>query len=141
VAVVANTGQSSSNITTSTTRLLTKALYFDKVYSMFTDKTTVWSSDTARQLVEALVAINTMTAMQNFLRDAMTEKEIIEISSRLEAARLLIDGKKYTEIVAQTKLSSRTVARISIWLKDGCNGYATALQAIHHDHIPPVRAE
>jgi TrpR-related protein YerC/YecD len=104
-------------------------------------KATVWRSDTARQLAEALVAIDSTKDMQNFLRDVMTEKEIIEISVRLEAARMLTNGKKYTEIVAKTKLSSRTVARISEWLQNGCNGYQAALSVIHHDHILPARAE
>lgn len=79
--------------------------------------------------------------MRNFLRDVMTEKEIIEISARLEAARMLTNGDKYTEIIKQTKLSSRTVARISEWLKDGCNGYSKVINQIpnHQKHIPPVR--
>jgi TrpR-related protein YerC/YecD len=108
---------------------------------MSNNKTTVWRSDTARQLAEALTAIDSVTEMQNFLRDVMTEKEITEISSRLEAARMLTDGKKYTEIVAKTKLSSRTVARISDWLQNGCNGYQVALNVTHHDHILPARAD
>jgi TrpR-related protein YerC/YecD len=120
---------------------LTISLYFDKVYSMSDDKTTVWESKTAQQFAEALLAIDDMQLLQNFLRDVMTEKEIIEISSRLEAARMLQAGSKYTDIVAQTKLSSRTVARISDWMKNGCNGYASVLsQTSHHGHIPPARA-
>lgn len=103
------------------------------------NKTTVWHQDSARQLAEALFAIGDIKTMRNFLRDVMTEKEITEISSRLEAARLLRQGEKYTDIVAKTKLSSRTVARISEWLKDGCGGYASVLNqtANHHDHLPP----
>jgi TrpR-related protein YerC/YecD len=110
---------------------------------MSDNKTTIWKSDIARQFAEALVAIDSTTDMQNFLRDVMTEKEIIEISARLEAARMLTDGKKYTEIVAITKLSSRTVARISEWLQNGCKGYETVLESInqHHTHIPPARAD
>lgn len=109
---------------------------------MSDNKTTVWRSDTARQLAEALVAIESTAEMQNFLRDVMTEKEIVEISARLEAARMLTEGKKYTEIVAKTKLSSRTVARISEWLQNGCNGYQVALKTVnHHSHILPARAD
>ncbi len=79
--------------------------------------------------------------MRNFLRDVMTDKEIAEISSRLEAARMLESGSTYDEIVARTKLSSRTIARISEWMKSGCGGYAAALKIINHNnHIPPVRA-
>ena len=108
---------------------------------MSTDKTTIWQSETARQLAEALTAIDNQQTMQDFLRDVMTEKEIAEISARLEAAKMLQAGSKYTDIVAKTKLSSRTVARISDWLKNGCNGYQAALNAIHHDHILLARAD
>jgi TrpR-related protein YerC/YecD len=108
---------------------------------MLNDNTKIWESDTARQLSEVLAAIDSNNEMQNFLRDVLTEKEITEISSRLEAARMLTEGKKYTDILAKTKLSSRTVARISDWLQNGCNGYKTALSVTHHDHILPADAE
>jgi TrpR-related protein YerC/YecD len=103
----------------------------------------VWNDAKAQQLVAALLSISDRSIMQNFLRDVMTEKEIIEISARFEAARMLTEGKKYTEIVATTKLSSRTVARISEWLQNGCNGYQAAFKAInhHHSHILPARAD
>lgn len=120
---------------------MTAPLYFDKVTSML-NKTAVWRQDSARQLAEALVAIDNIDTMRNFLRDVMTEQEILEIGSRLEAARMLRSGEKYTDIVAKTKLSSRTVARISEWLKDGCGGYASVLSqtaAAHHGHVPPER--
>lgn len=106
-------------------------------------ETTVWQSPTALQLAEVLIAIDSTQDMQNFLRDIMTEKEIIEISARLEAARMLTDGKKYTEIVATTKLSSRTIARISEWLQNGCNGYQAALKTVtpHYDHLQPARVD
>lgn len=96
----------------------------------------------SRQFAEALIAIDDIQVMQDFLRDVMTAKEITEISSRLEAAKMLRQGKKYTEVVERTKLSSRTVARISDWMQNGCGGYNIALDAIsvHHDHIPPARA-
>jgi TrpR-related protein YerC/YecD len=104
---------------------------------------TVWESDQAQQLVEALLSIEKPKTMQNFLRDVMTEKEIIEISARLEAARMLTTGETYTAITKKTKLSSRTVARISDWLKDGCDGYQAVIKSVnaHHAHMPPVRAE
>jgi TrpR-related protein YerC/YecD len=110
---------------------------------MSDDKTRVWNSNSAQQLAEALVDINDKQDMQNFLRDLMTEKEITEISARLEAARMLTEGKKYTEITKRTKLSSRTVARISDWLNNGCNGYSVGLRTInqHHNHMLPASAE
>lgn len=109
---------------------------------MSSDKTTIWRSDIAQQLADALLAIDSLELMENFLRDVMTEKEITEISARLEAARMLQSGSTYVAIVAKTKLSSRTVARISDWMQNGCSGYQLVLNQINdHSHISPVRAE
>ncbi|MNX10327.1 Trp repressor protein [compost metagenome] len=103
---------------------------------------TLWQSDSTRQLVATFTRIDDEKTMQDFLRDVMTEKEIMEIAARLEAARMLRAGETYTKIIQQTKLSSRTIARISEWLQNGQGGYAAALDqpTAHHDHIPPARA-
>lgn len=100
----------------------------------------VWDSDAANELVDILIGLRNKTEMKMFVRDVMTEKEIIEIGSRLQAARMLTNGEKYTDIADKTKLSSRTIARISDWMKQGCGGYAVALNK-HHDHILPASAE
>lgn len=95
----------------------------------------VWTSPTARQFARTLVQIKDVKTMETFLRDVMTEKEIIEISSRLEAARMLQNGARYTEVIAKTNLSSRTIARISTWLQNGKGGYKAALN--HHRPSKP----
>jgi len=101
----------------------------------------VWNNDLTQQLATVLSSIDDIDSMQNFLRDVMTKKEITEIGARLEAAQMLRKGAKYTEIVTATKLSSRTVARISDWLQNGTGGYDTALEiaSTHHAHLPPAR--
>ena len=102
----------------------------------------VWENDQTRQFVDVILAIDDAKTMQNLMRDVMTEKEISEMSARFEAAKMLRNGAKYTDIIAATKLSSRTVARISDWLQNGTGGYDAVLEIAsrHHDHIPPARA-
>ena len=103
---------------------------------------TIWENDSTQQLVAALSLISDVKTTQNFLRDIMTEKEITEMSARLQAAKMLKDGATYAEIAAKTKLSSRTISRISGWLQNGAGGYEAALDVIelhHHAHIPPAR--
>lgn len=103
----------------------------------------VWNTPEAQQFVEALLLIADKKQLQNFLGDVMTEKEITEISARLEAAKMLSCGETYTDIVKATKLSSTTVARISSWMQNGYGGYAKTLNLLssHHDHTLPARAE
>jgi TrpR-related protein YerC/YecD len=109
---------------------------------MSKDTRKLWRSGTAQQLAGALTGIVDEQVMKNFLSDILTEREIVEIGARLEAARMLSNGERYTDIIKQTKLSSRTVARISDWLQNGCNGYQAVLETIsNHDHISPARAE
>ena len=94
----------------------------------------VWEEEYTLQFAEVLVLIDDSTIMKNFLRDVMTEKEIIEISARLQAAKMLQEGIKYTEIIEKTRLSSRTIARISDWMQNGKGGYASALQLTSEHH-------
>lgn len=100
----------------------------------------IWNSEFTNDLAEALAGINNVSDMRRFMRDIMTEKEILEISSRLEAAKMLTCGDKYTDIVKQTKLSSRTVARISDWLQNGTGGYELVINK-HHAHTKPASAD
>lgn len=101
----------------------------------------IWQTEMCAQLAAVLTMIQDQKNMQLFLTDIMTPREIAEISARLEAARMLRAGCKYTDIIAQTKLSSRTVARISEWLREDNGGYSAAFKLIneHHEHMSPTR--
>lgn len=99
----------------------------------------IWNRPLPKQLLEALLVTARSEDLAGFLRDVMTEKEIIEIAARLEAARLLSDGVSYALVQEKTKLSSRTIARISLWLKQGNGGYSSALT--NHLHMSPDRAD
>ena len=101
-----------------------------------------WDYPYTADLVSVLVDINNKNTMQKFLRDVMTEKEIIELSARLQAAKMLLNGVKYTDIVKATKLSSRTVATISDWIANDTGGYQLALSTNkNHTHISPACAD
>lgn len=95
----------------------------------------VWNNKNTKQFAEVLCKIKDVKTMQNFLRDVMTEKEIIEISSRLKAAYMLNRQISYSEVIKETNLSSRTVARISEWLKNGCSGYIEAIKLINSHRL------
>lgn len=93
-------------------------------------KKDVWENEQAVILAKVLTQINDLDVMKNFMRDVMTDKEVAELSSRFKAAKMLIQGEKYAKIVEETKLSSRTVARISDWLKNGAGGYRQAVESV-----------
>lgn len=101
----------------------------------------IWNEERNARLSQVMANITDAPTMQHFLRDIMTEKEINEIAARLQAAAMLKNGDTYIAIVKQTGLSSRTLARISEWLKNGAKGYDAALTIAkkHHIHLSPAR--
>ncbi len=101
----------------------------------------IWSEASPSTFADVLTSIQDPQLMRAFLRDVMTEKEIIEISARLRAAEMLRQGATYVQIVRETKLSSRTIARISEWLQGGAGGYTAVLDSLTHAHVLPARAD
>lgn len=87
-----------------------------------------WNNDKTNELIHALLGLKTPAAMKSFLRDLLTEDEIIEFGKRWEAARMLAVGVPYNEISKAVGLSSRTVARVAQWLNKGEGGYKLALK-------------
>ena len=79
-------------------------------------------------LLETVLELRTKREARRFLRDLLTEDEIQMIVARWRVARSLDAGQSYREIESQTGLSSRTIARISRWLKRGEGGYRLALK-------------
>lgn len=87
----------------------------------------LWNRD-AQALLQALLMLQTPAEARKLLRDLMTEDEIRMIVARWRVARSLNVGHTYKQIEQRTGLSSRTIARISRWLKHGKGGYRKALQ-------------
>ncbi len=102
-----------------------------------------WNTKENKQLVSAMLALETVDEAKRFMRDLMTESEIEEFAKRLEAARLLSVTTPYNTITKNTGLSSTTVARISKWLNGSLGGYRLVLSRIipdtqHHHLSQPV---
>lgn len=87
-------------------------------------------------LITALLAVKNQAEMKKFLRDLLTEEEILEFSRRWQAAQMLQQRVPYSEIVAKTGLSSTTVARVAKWLKGGAGGYRLVLGRLSHHANP-----
>jgi TrpR-related protein YerC/YecD len=93
-----------------------------------------WTDEKKAQLIESILILKNADEAKRFLRDLMTESEIIEFSNRLETARLLSKNVQYGAITESTRLSSTTIARISKWLKGPLGGYRLVLNKLHHTH-------
>ena len=90
------------------------------------DPKQLWTRE-AGKLLDAVVSLRTRREAKRFLRDLMTEDEIRMVVDRWRVARMLHEGLPYKEIEERTGLSSRTIARISRWLRVGEGGYRSML--------------
>lgn len=83
-------------------------------------------------LMGVMTRLNSKNEAKRFLRDLLTEQEILEFANRWQVAQMLYSAIPYSEIVQKTGMSSTTIARISRWLKRGRGGYRLMLKRLHH---------
>lgn len=86
------------------------------------------SSQREQELWTAVLRLKTPAECQKFFGDLLTADEIVDFAKRWQVARMLFSGASYSTIQKETALSSRTIARISNWLKVGTGGYRLLLQ-------------
>jgi TrpR-related protein YerC/YecD len=91
-----------------------------------------------KELISAILLLKGVGEAKNFLRDLLTESELVEFSNRWKAARMLSEKISYVEVGKETGLSSTTVARVSKWLNTGKGGYKLMIKRImkniHHNN-------
>ena len=59
--------------------------------------------------------------------DLCTKKEVEKMAERLYAAKLLMEGKTYNQVIAQANISSATLSRVSRCVQYG-QGYSSLLK-------------
>ena len=79
-------------------------------------------------LFEAVLSLKTVEECYAFFEDACTIKEILDISQRLKAAKMLAAGANYADISRETGMSTATISRVSKCLEYGAGGYRLAIQ-------------
>jgi TrpR-related protein YerC/YecD len=97
-----------------------------------------WDNKKTEQLIQAFLALKNNTEAKRFLRDLLTEDEILEFGNRWLAAKMLSKNISYTAIRGKTGLSSRTIARISLWLNRGKGGYKLIINRLQKHHRDSV---
>ena len=82
------------------------------------------------ELCKAFVALETVEEAEKFLDDLCTIKELEAMSQRLSAAKMLLQGKTYNEVVEETEISSATLARVSKCVRYGDGGYQAVIKKL-----------
>lgn len=78
-------------------------------------------------LYELFVSISSVEDCKDLLEDLCTYKEVEQMAERIRAAKLLMEGKTYQEVIAVTDISSATLSRISRCVQYG-KGYSRLLK-------------
>ncbi len=75
-------------------------------------------------LFKAILQLETMEECYKFFEDLCTVPEIKAMSQRIVVAKMLKDGKVYSEIVKKTGASTATISRVNRSLEYGCDAYS-----------------
>jgi TrpR-related protein YerC/YecD len=84
-------------------------------------------------LFEAVLLLKNVDECYNFFEDVCTIAEIKAMAQRLEVAKMLRDGKTYTEICEKTGASTATISRVNRCLNYGADGYSLILNRLEEE--------
>ena len=80
-----------------------------------------------RELFELILKLDNVEDCQALFEDMCTRKEIEKMAERIFAARLLMDGKTYNQVMEVADISSATLSRVSQCVQYG-KGYSKLLK-------------
>ena len=81
-------------------------------------------------LFDAFLSLETREECYNFFEDLCTVKEISDMAQRLEAAKLLLGGSTYDQIVKKVEISTATISRINRCSQYGAGGYRDVIEKL-----------
>ena len=81
-------------------------------------------------LFDAILSLETREECYDFFEDLCTVKEISDMAQRLEAAKLLLDGSTYEQIVKTVEISTATISRINRCIQYGSGGYRDTIEKV-----------
>ena len=83
--------------------------------------------DRIQKLYQLIASIQTPEECQMLFEDLCTTQEIENMAERLHAARLLLEGNTYNQVMTQSDISSATLSRVSRCVQYG-KGYSALLK-------------
>ena len=85
---------------------------------------------TTDALFDAILSLETREECYHFFEDLCTVKEISDMAQRLEAAKLLLSGNTYDQIVKTVEISTATISRINRCIQYGSGGYRDVIEKV-----------
>lgn len=84
-------------------------------------------SEKINALYELLLKLDSKEECAALFEDLCTRKEVENMAERAYAAKLLMEGKTYNQVIAETNISSATLSRVSRCVQYG-EGYSKLLK-------------
>ena len=84
--------------------------------------------DHIQHLFELITKIDNLDDCKALFDDLCTMKEVENMAERCFAAKLLLEGNTYSQVMAQADISSATLSRVSRCVQYG-SGYSKLLKA------------
>ena len=78
-------------------------------------------------LLRLIVELDSLEDCQALFDDLCTRKELEKMAERVFAAKLLMEGKTYNQVISQADISSATLSRVSRCVQYG-TGYKKLLK-------------
>ena len=75
-------------------------------------------------LFDAILCLKDKDECYGFFEDLCTVQELKALSQRLTVAKMLSEGRVYSEIVKTTGASTATISRVNRSLEYGCDSYS-----------------
>ena len=92
------------------------------------------------ELWSLVTLLETKEEIENFFKDLLSETELVMLSRRIRAARMLLEGKSYEDIREAMKMSYATIAGVHNWLQRGSKGYAQILPKLGKELVLQKKA-
>ena len=82
------------------------------------------------KLARAVALLRNPVEGAEFIKDLLSESEVIMLARRLQVAELLIEGKTYREISKELKVGLNTIVKIQTWLNLYGEGYRSVVAKV-----------
>ena len=80
-----------------------------------------------KNLFSLIISLENQEDCALLFEDLCTTKELEQMAQRVKAAKLLIEGKTYNQVMQECEISSATLSRVSRCVQYG-NGYKTFIK-------------
>ena len=85
-------------------------------------------------LFRGILKLKTVEECYDFFEDLCTIAELRAMVQRFQVARMLDEGRIYSDIVQETGASTATISRVNKCLVYGSDGYRRMLDRLKEDH-------